>query len=231
MSSLPTQETKAATVRRMFDRISGRYDRMNRIMTFGMDVRWRKRVVKRLALRPTDVVLDVACGTGDFSRLAAMRSHQVIGLDYSRGMLEAGREAHGDIALVQGDALRLPFADGSVDAILCGFAFRNFESIPPALAEMARVLRPGGRIGVLEVDRPRSRAVRTGHDVYFNRVVPLVGGLLSDRQAYRYLPESASYLPPPREMRAMFVAAGLTDVRKERLMMGAIQTIYATKRR
>lgn len=218
------------TVQRMFDRIAPRYDRMNRLLTGGMDVRWRRRAVRLLRVSQSDRVLDLACGTGDFSRMAAARGARVVGLDFSRRMLIAG-DGPGEESsqLVQGDALRLPFGDGGFDVALCGFAFRNFASIPPVLAEVARVLKPGGRFGVIEVDRPGSAMVRAGHGLYFNRLVPLIGGLLSDREAYRYLPESVTYLPPADELAAMFRAAGFIRFRKDSQMMGAIQSLFAVK--
>lgn len=218
------------TVQRMFDRIAPRYDRMNRLLTGGMDVRWRRRAVRLLRVSQSDRVLDLACGTGDFSRMAAARGARVVGLDFSRRMLIAA-DGRGEESsqLVQGDALRLPFGDGGFDVALCGFAFRNFASIPPVLAEVARVLKPGGRFGVIEVDRPGSAMVRAGHGLYFNRLVPLIGGLLSDREAYRYLPESVTYLPPAEELAAMFRAAGFIRLRKDSQMMGAIQSLFAVK--
>ncbi len=228
--NLPSAETKPIAVQEMFDRIAPRYDRMNRLLTGGMDVRWRKRAVRLLRIAPPDVVLDLACGTGDFSRMAAANGARVVGLDFSRQMLLAGAQPRSSVEqVVQGDALRLPFADGSFDVALCGFALRNFAAIPPVLAEVARVLKPGGRFGVIEVDRPRSAIVRGAHGIYFNRVVPLVGGLLSDRRAYRYLPESVTYLPPAEELAAMFSAAGFVRFRKDSQMMGAIQSLFAVK--
>src|SRR5690606_7079357 len=201
-------------------------------MTMGMDQRWRRRVVSRLRIGPDDTVLDLACGTGDFAILAADRGSRVVGVDFAGGMLRAGRERYRvPVDLVQGDALRLPLQDGSIDAVLCGFALRNFDAIPPVLAELARVVRPGGRIGFLEVDRPSAPGIRTMHGLYFNRVVPVVGGWLSDRHAYRYLPESVTYLPPAADLEAMFHAAGFPRFKKESLMFGAVQALYGRRAR
>jgi demethylmenaquinone methyltransferase / 2-methoxy-6-polyprenyl-1,4-benzoquinol methylase len=157
---------------------------------------------------------------------------RVVALDFSRGMLLEARQRFEDRAvLVQGDGLRLPLADTSIDIAVSGFALRNFSSIPPVLAELARVVKPGGRIGLLEVDRPRSRLVRAGHALYFDRIVPVLGGLLShDREAYRYLPKSAIYLPEERELVRMLQEAGFHRIQKERPMFGAIQALRAVRK-
>lgn len=228
-AALPPAEEKAVTVKRMFDRIAPGYDRMNRIMTGRMDQRWRQRLIDRLAVTGHDMVLDLACGTGDFSGIARHRTHNVVGVDFARVMLNRAHARYDTMPLVQGDALRLPLADGSVTVVVSGFALRNFAAIPPVLAEAARVLKPGGRLGLLEVDRPANPLIRRGHAFYFEKVVPLVGGLLSDRQAYRYLPESATYLPNQAELVAMLKAAGFSRIRKESPMFGAIQALTAVK--
>lgn len=230
MSALPPPAEKAAAVRDMFDRISPSYDRVNRLMTFNADQRWRRELVRRLRVGPGDLVLDLACGTGDFAEICRKAGATAVGLDFSRGMLDAANRRFPGLGIfVQGDALRLPFADGSFTAALSGFALRNFVAIPPVLVELARVLKPGGRIGLLEVDKPRNPLVAAGHGLYFNRVVPLVGGLIADRKAYRYLPQSASYMPPEAELRAMIEAAGFTSTRKRSPMFGAIQSVSAVR--
>lgn len=231
MTHLPPPEEKARAVRAMFDRISPTYDRVNRLMTFGADQRWRMALVDRLGISPADVVLDLACGTGDFAELCRARGALTVGLDFSRGMLERAAARSGETAAwVQGDALRLPFRDGAFTAAVSGFALRNFASIPPVLAELARVLEPGGRLGLLEVDRPRNPLIALGHRAYFERAVPVLGGLLADRDAYRYLPASAAYLPGEAEMVAMLREAGFHRIRKRRPMLGAIQSITAERR-
>jgi len=223
---LPTGEAKATAVRSMFDAIAPRYDLINRIMTFRLDVRWRKRTVRRLGLSDGSAVLDLACGTGDLCRDLAAAGHRPVGMDLSWGMLASART---DAPLVHADALRLPVADGSVDGATCGFALRNLTALEPFLAELARALRPGGRIALLEVDRPRNPVLRVGHGVYFGRVVPLVGGLLSDRNAYQYLPRSVAYLPPEEDLLATIAAAGFTDVAKDRCSGGIAQLLTATR--
>lgn len=214
----------------MFDRIAPRYDRVNRVMTFNADQRWRRELVRRLDIGPGDRVLDLACGTGDFSGICREAGALPVGLDFSRGMLEIAAERAPATAWLQGDALRMPLADGSFDAAVSGFALRNFVSIPPVLHELARVLKPGGRLGLLEVDRPANVAVRVGHAVYFNKVVPRVGGWIGRDPAYRYLPQSAVYLPTQRELVRMLQDAGFKHIRKRSPMFGAIQSISAVKK-
>ncbi|MCC6961438.1 MAG: ubiquinone/menaquinone biosynthesis methyltransferase [Dehalococcoidia bacterium] len=229
MSVLPAPEEKAASVQAMFDRIAARYDRVNRVMTFNADQRWRRELVRRIEIGPGDRVLDLACGTGDFSEICRATGAAAVGLDFSRGMLEVAGQRAPEGAWVQGDALRLPLADGSFDAAVSGFALRNFVSIPPVLHELARVLKPGGRLGLLEVDRPANRAVRAGHSLYFDRVVPRVGGWVGRDAAYRYLPQSAVYLPTQQELVRMLQEAGFKQIRKRSPMFGAIQSVSAVR--
>ncbi len=230
MDVLPEADEKAAVVRTMFDRIAPSYDRMNRIITLGFDQRWRRSLIDSLGVGADDTVLDLACGTGDFAVMARERGARVIGLDFAGAMLAAARErCPNDVALVRGDALRLPLAGGSVSVAVSGFALRNFVAIPPVLAELARVLRPGGRVGLLEVDEPRSAVLRLGHGLYFRRVVPAIGALLSDGRAYAYLPASASYLPEGEGLRDMLEDAGFTSVEKRSHLGGAAQSITAVR--
>ncbi|MDQ1466660.1 MAG: demethylmenaquinone methyltransferase / 2-methoxy-6-polyprenyl,4-benzoquinol methylase [Actinomycetota bacterium] len=229
---LPEPSEKVAAVDAMFDTIAPRYDRLNRILTLGLDVAWRRTAVRALGLdaksRPR--VLDIACGTGDFCREIANASGLAIGLDRSSGMLTAAAAAGTRAPLVRGDGLSLPVRDGSFDGITCGFALRNVVALDPLFAECARALRPGGRVAFLEVAEPEWALARTGHRVYFRHVVPFVGGLLSDRAAYRYLPDSTAYLPSPDELTARLAAAGFANVNRRLLGLGAAQLLCATAR-
>ena len=223
---LPEGEAKATAVRSMFDSIAPRYDLVNRIMTFRLDVQWRRRTVRRLDLPDGSIVLDLACGTGDLCRDLERAGLAPIGMDLSWGMLAAARTG---APLVHGDALRLPVPDGAADGVTCGFALRNLTGLEPFFAELARALRPGGRIAILEVDSPPNPLLRLGHGLYFGRVVPFIGGLLSDRNAYRYLPRSVAYLPSEEDLLATIASAGFVDVAKERCSGGIAQLLTATR--
>lgn len=223
---LPEGDEKRTAVRSMFDTIAPRYDLVNRILTFRMDVGWRRRTRRELELKPESVVLDLACGTGDFCVDLADHGHRPIGVDLSFGMLAAARTG---APLIQGDLLTLPVAAGSVDAAVCGFALRNLVELGPFFAELHRVVTPGGRIALLDVSQPDNALMRWGHGVYFNKVVPRVGGLLSDRAAYAYLPKSVSYLPPPAEMLAMLRHSGFIEIERAQLSGGISQLITATR--
>ena len=226
VDSLPQGDDKVRAVRSMFDAIAPRYDLVNRIMTFRMDVGWRRRTVRSLSLPPGSVVVDLACGTGDLCDELARAGHRPIGVDLSFGMLAA---AHTNAPLVHGDALRLPLHDAAFDGATCGFALRNFVALAPFLESLARVVRPGGRIALLEVSAPKNRLLRWGHSVYFGHVVPRIGALLSDGAAYRYLPKSVAYLPEPAALLDLVRAAGFTDVRRDQLSAGIAQLITGTR--
>ena len=223
---LPEGEEKRAAVRSMFDTIAPRYDLVNRLLTFRMDVGWRRKTMERLDLDPGSSVLDLACGTGDFCRELIDAGHRAIGIDLSFGMLGAARTS---APLVQGDLLALPLAAEACDGAVCGFALRNLVELGPFFDEIGRVVRPGGRIGLLDVSRPDNPVLRWGHGLYFNRVVPVVGGLLSDRSAYAYLPRSVSYLPNPEEMISMLNSSGFRNVERLQLSTGITQLITATR--
>jgi demethylmenaquinone methyltransferase/2-methoxy-6-polyprenyl-1,4-benzoquinol methylase len=223
---LPDLDDKARAVEAMFDQIAPRYDALNRLLTFRMDVGWRRSAVRALALPDASRVLDLACGTGDLCRTLIRAGHHPVGVDFSAGML---RTAHTDAPLVRADAMRLPFADATFDGITCGFALRNFAALAPVLAECGRVLRPGGRVALLDVAEPMSPVVRSVHGAWFRHVVPFVGGLVSDRAAYRYLPASTAYLPPVPELLALVVAAGIVDVSRRTLGFGAAQLVTGTR--
>jgi demethylmenaquinone methyltransferase/2-methoxy-6-polyprenyl-1,4-benzoquinol methylase len=224
--NLPQGEAKARAVQEMFDTIAPRYDLVNRIMTFRLDTRWRRRTVANLGLGPGSVVIDLACGTGDFCVDLEKAGLDAFGFDLSMGMLRAART---NAPLVHTDILRLPVADTAVDGATCGFALRNLVELPPFFAEMARVVRPGGRIGLLDVAEPENRVLRWGHHVYFDRIVPKVGGLLSDKSAYSYLPKSVAYLPDPESMIAALDEAGFVDITRRLLSPGSAQLLTATR--
>jgi len=227
MSPLPQGQAKVRAVDAMFDAIAPRYDLLNRVLTFGLDIGWRRRTVRSLGLPAGARVLDLACGTGDLCRVLVAAGYRAVGVDRSAGMLAAARTGS---PLVRGDALGLPVPDGGVDGLVCGFALRNFLSLEPFLAECARVLRPGGRMALLEVSAPENPLLRAGHGFYFGRVVPLVGGLLSDRDAYRYLPESVAYLPPGPRLLEMLDEAGFDASRRQPLTTGIAQLLTGTRR-
>jgi demethylmenaquinone methyltransferase/2-methoxy-6-polyprenyl-1,4-benzoquinol methylase len=226
LEPLPTGEDKTQRVRSMFDAIAPRYDLINRLMTFGLDQAWRRATVDALALPHGARVLDLACGTGDLSRLARRQGYQVVGADLSAGMLAANTTG---TPLLEADSGCLPFPEGAFDGVVCGYALRNFTDLALALGETARVLRPGGRLAVLEVDAPASRTLRAGYDVWFHKVVPALGAALSDRDAYTYLPRSVAYLPAAPVLRRMLSQAGYSTVGIRPLAGGLSQLLMATR--
>ncbi|MGB0111809.1 MAG: ubiquinone/menaquinone biosynthesis methyltransferase [Ilumatobacteraceae bacterium] len=223
---LPEGEEKVAAVQGMFDAIAPKYDRLNRIISLRLDVRWRKRAVRDLALPPRSLVLDLASGTGDLCIDLEKGGVRPISMDLSFGMLTADRSG---VPRVQTDILRLPVPDASVDGVTCGFALRNLLDLPTFFAELGRVVRPGGRIALLDVSVPSNGLVRWGNNIYFGKVVPRIGALLSDGAAYRYLPKSVAYLPTPEEMVASLRDAGFTDVTHTQLSGGLTQLMVATR--
>ncbi|MEI7592628.1 MAG: ubiquinone/menaquinone biosynthesis methyltransferase [Actinomycetes bacterium] len=224
--SLPEGDDKVRAVRAMFDSIAPRYDLVNRVMTFRMDVGWRRKTVRQLQLQPGALVLDLACGTGDFCRELRTNDFTAIGADLSFGMLAAGTTG---APLIQSDILSLPMPDHSVDAITCGFALRNLVELTPFFAELFRVVRPGGRIALLEVAEPTNPLLRWGHGMYFGKVVPLIGGLLSDATAYQYLPKSVAYLPEPAVLLNMIQSAGFTNATRTVFSGGIAQLLVGTR--
>jgi demethylmenaquinone methyltransferase/2-methoxy-6-polyprenyl-1,4-benzoquinol methylase len=224
--TLPDVADKPRVVEEMFDRIAPRYDLLNRVITFRLDNHWRRETVRALQLSRRSRVLDLACGTGDLTNVLEAAGHDAVGLDFSSGMLRA---AHTNAALVRGDAMHLPFANASFDAITCGFGLRNFVAIAPVLKECARILKPAGRVAMLEVAEPSNRIVRVGHGVWFRHVVPFMGGLLSDKAAYRYLPASTAYLPEQAAMLAMLDDAGLVDASTRTFGLGAISLVVGAR--
>jgi demethylmenaquinone methyltransferase/2-methoxy-6-polyprenyl-1,4-benzoquinol methylase len=223
---LPQGEEKVRAVRSMFDAIAPRYDLVNRVMTFRMDVAWRTRTVRELGLPDGSLVADLACGTGDFCRELQKQGLRPIGFDLSFGMLAAARTS---APLAEADALALPVPDSSLDGVTCGFALRNLVELDGFFAELARTVRPGGRIAILEVAEPPNRFLRWGHSIYFGSIVPKVGGLLSDPSAYQYLPKSVAYLPEPGVMLQRLADAGFVQVERQLLSVGISQLITATR--
>jgi demethylmenaquinone methyltransferase/2-methoxy-6-polyprenyl-1,4-benzoquinol methylase len=226
MSGLPEPEDKARVVRGMFDRISARYELVNRVMTFGMDTGWRRRTVAQLRLPGNAIVADLACGTGDLCDELLGAGYRAVGFDFSHGMLLHART---QAPVTEADILRLPLADESMDGATCGFAMRNVTDLGELFAETARVVRPGGRIAFLETAEPEGRVMRAGHSVYFKRIVPLIGGALSDGAAYRYLPRSTAYLPEPGRLHSIVREAGFAEVERLTLAAGAAQLLVATR--
>ena len=226
--NLPTGQAKHAAVQDMFNRIAPRYDLLNRLVSLGLDQGWRRRALTLASVGHGDLVLDLACGTGDLSKLARNRGARVLGLDFAREMLRGAAAREIGVDLANADAARLPLLNDSFDVVTCGFALRNFVSLGPVFAEMARVLKPGGRIAIIEVDRPASSLVRRSHSLYFDGFVPLLGGFLSERAAYQYLPKSTAYLPPKEELLEMLEAAGFREITKRKLLFGAAQILSGT---
>jgi demethylmenaquinone methyltransferase / 2-methoxy-6-polyprenyl-1,4-benzoquinol methylase len=197
----------------MFDRIAGVYDVMNGVMTAGLHHRWRARAADLARVGPGDRVLDVATGTGDLAVELRRRGCDVVGLDFSAGMLDRARAKEPGVDWVQGDALALPYADGAFAAATVGFGARNFSDLARGLGEMTRVVRPGGRVVVLEITTPERPPLSTFFRLWFDRVVPLIGRVAGDPDAYTYLPSSVRRFPRARELGGELAAAGLTDVR------------------
>jgi len=220
---------KAAVVRAMFDRIAPRYDVLNRLISFRLDQRWRRAVVRAATISAQDRVVDLACGTGDLSELAVRTGARVVGVDFAGNMLAGARRRGISAAFVQADAERLPLPPHWATVIVSGFALRNFVSIPAVLAEAARVLLPGGRLVLLEVDTPTNKLLQWGYGLYFKRLVPFLGALLSDAPAYAYLPRSVSYLPESSTLQRMIETAGFRQVVKHQLSGGVVQLLTAIR--
>ncbi len=239
LSVLPPPDQKSLYVRRMFDAIAARYDLLNRVMTFGLDQGWRRFAAREVAagFRGRRVrALDVGTGTGDFLPIIrqALPQASVVGVDFSLPMMQAGLgkvdQLGGRAGFIGGDALRLPFADDTFDAITTGFAMRNVADLPATLRELRRVVRPGGRLACLEVAQPSHWLLRWGHRLYFNHIVPRIGRLISGHgQAYTYLPQSAGRFPPPGELCNLLRAAGWGHPRYHLLGLGAVAVHLAEK--
>ncbi len=226
MAAAPGGTLPEQQVRAMFDRIARVYDRMNSVMTAGMHHRWRARAAELAAVGPGDRALDVATGTGDLA--VALRAHgaEVVGQDFSEPMLELARRKAPDVRFEQGNALELPYAPNSFDAVTVGFGARNFSDLGLGLREMARVTRPGGRVVVLEITTPQRPPLSWFFRLWFDRIVPALGRLAADPEAYSYLPRSVRRFPAPGELAAEMTEAGLRDVRWI-LTAGGIIAIHA----
>jgi len=228
--------TKGAFVREMFARIAPRYDLTNRMMTAGLDERWRRRAITLLAPPKDGDVLDLCCGTGDlvFGLLRRDRSLHVTGIDFCAPMLERARErahrAHSSASFLEGDVVQLPFADETFDGATMGFSLRNVVDIDAVLRETLRVLRPGRRFVNLDVSKAPNPTFKRFFDLYFYRVVPLIGGIIGgSRQAYSYLPNSLTHHPNAQELRARFERAGFVNAGYVPLMGGSIAIHYGDR--
>lgn len=223
------QRSKKAQVEEMFDNIAHRYDFLNHLLSFGIDIRWRKKAVKSLADIQPKRILDVASGTGDFAFEAlSLKPTKVIGFDLSEGMMKFGREKAMEIGVenvvdfVKGDSEKMPFDDGAFDAITVGFGVRNFENLEDGLREMHRVLRTGGRVAILEASEPDNAILKAFHSLYFGKIVPFIGRLFSkDARAYSYLPESTAAFPKGKNFVAICQKIGFRNVNWQPLTFGA----------
>jgi demethylmenaquinone methyltransferase/2-methoxy-6-polyprenyl-1,4-benzoquinol methylase len=237
-SGVPRRDSEefASQVRGMFDRIAGVYDVMNSAMTAGLHHQWRQRAVDRAQVVPGSDALDVCCGTGDLAFELRRRigpDGRVVGCDFSEPMLELARRKSGEedlpVEFGWADALDLPYGNGSFDAVTVGFGARNLADLERGLAEMTRVLRPGGRLVVLEITRPRREPLASFYSLWFDRIVPVIGTLAGDTDAYSYLPNSVRTFPEPRELAAMLDDAGLAEIRWLLLAGGIVAIHSATK--
>jgi demethylmenaquinone methyltransferase/2-methoxy-6-polyprenyl-1,4-benzoquinol methylase len=238
VSSAPSRDSEefASEVRGMFDRISGVYDLMNSAMTAGLHHEWRQRAVDRAEVGPGSDALDICCGTGDLALELRRRigpDGRVVGSDFSEPMLDLARRKSGEEGLPVefgwADALDLPYGDASFDAVTIGFGARNLADLPKGLSEMARVLRPGGRLVILEITRPQREPLASFYSLWFDRLIPVIGSLAGDSDAYSYLPNSVRTFPEPQRLAGMIDTAGFTEIRWLLLAGGIIAIHSATK--
>ena len=228
--------SKREQVELMFDRISPKYDLLNRLCSLGTDQGWRRKVIRGVGKEPVDRLLDVATGTADLAIMGSKVAKHVTGADISAGMLAQGKikvekAGLGDrIELVQADAAALPFADDHFDAITVAFGVRNFEDLAKGVAGMVRVLRPGGRLFVLEFSTPQRAPFKQLFRFYFHRVMPLIGRMVSkDNAAYTYLPESVDAFPQGKAFEEVLGACGLKEI-KSRLLTFGVATLYTARK-
>ena len=227
-TELRTGTLPGERVRSMFDRIAPVYDVMNRLMTAGLDGRWR-RLTTEAVVRPGDAVLDACCGTGDLALAAERAGGRVVGVDFSERMLERARRKSASVEWKRGDLLALPFADATFDSATVGFGIRNVVELERALGELRRVLRPGGRLAILDITRPRG-AMAPFYRVWFDFAIPLAGRILPGGGAYTYLPASVRRFARPDELAAAIERAGFGEVRY-RLLAGGIVALHVAEAR
>ena len=225
-AELQTGTLPAESVRSMFDRIAPVYDVMNRLMTAGLDRRWR-RLTAAAVVRPGDRVLDACCGTGDLALAALAAGGKVTGLDFSERMLERARRKSAAVEWLRGDLLELPFEDGCFDVATVGFGVRNVADLPLALSELRRVLAPGGRLAVLEITRPRG-PLALFYRFWFDGAIPLAGRLLPGGSAYSYLPASVRRFPGPEDLSRLLEQTGFARIRY-RLLAGGIVALHTAE--
>jgi demethylmenaquinone methyltransferase / 2-methoxy-6-polyprenyl-1,4-benzoquinol methylase len=225
--TLPQGDEKRRAVEKMFDRVAPRYDRMNQVVSLGLAPRWRRRAVQALRLPAGSRVLDLACGTGDLCIEMARAGVRPVGVDFSAGMLAAART---HAPLVRADAEKLPFADGSLDGVICGFALRNFVALDAVFSECARILRRDGRFVALDAAVPTNPVLRLGNAVWFRGAVPLLGLVLTrNGEAYRYLPRSTAYLPTREVLVGRLGSAGFAPVAHTSMTGGSVLVLEGTR--
>ncbi len=237
-AEIPERDSEqfATQVRGMFDRIAGVYDVMNSAMTGGLHHQWRDRAVDRAEVGTGSDALDVCCGTGDLALALRRRigpDGRVVGCDFSEPMLELARRKSGEeklpVEFGWADALELPYGDRSFDAVTIGFGARNLADLERGISEMARVLRPGGRLVILEITRPQREPLASFYSLWFDRLVPVLGSVAGDSEAYTYLPTSVRSFPEPEQLAAMIDAAGFERIRWL-LLAGGIIAIHSATR-
>ncbi len=228
--------SKREQVERMFDNISPKYDLLNRLFSLGIDQAWRRKVIRLVAKEPVDRLLDVATGTADLAILAAGKVRKVTGIDISEGMLQHGRKKVADrklqdwIELMKADSIDLPFAEGTFDAVTVAFGVRNFEDLEKGIREMRRVLRPRGRLFILEFSKPRKTPFRQLFRLYFHGIMPLIGRSVSkDASAYTYLPKSVDAFPEGPQFLELLARTGFREM-KAKPLTGGIATLYTCRK-